>query len=227
MQLVLRGRVAGQDVVNVHHFEATAAQELLLTSDTDAQAWADAVKAGWLSAHQTRFRACHPNDWLLNEVVAQVLERPSLLEHKLTETTSTPGSAGTVGAGSGSLSSAAVIKWTSAVAGKHHRGRTFIGPIPTGFVLDGALVSTLITPLDAYRTNLVTSYSGATPSDGALLTIYSRPLDAGEQQWTVRIGGSLVVRANVDYDGNSSNVTGSATDPIARSQRRREVGVGS
>jgi hypothetical protein len=228
MQLVLRGRSFGQDIVNVLHFEASGAQELLIPTDSDKQAWAQAVAAGWISGQRTAFLSQKPVDYTLLDVVAQVVEKNGVGHGKLAETENAMSVAGAVTQNAENNIDAAVIRFKSVASGKHSRGRMYYGPLNPDMTSQGQLVSAVITALGVIFNGLLTAYSGATPTDGALLTVYSRPLHAGEQQWTVRIGGTLTVKSNpTAYAGNSNNVTAVQVDPIVRSQRRREIGVGS
>lgn len=226
-RITLRAKVGVNDIINSHHFEATAAQQLLNVSDAAAQSWAQAIAADWITSLTASWRACHPNDYTLLNVVAQVLDRSGQLNHKLVQTENPVSSAGTVAGASAALSDACVTKWRSIGAGKHHRGRSYVGPIPQGYVLVGLVSATYTGLVNTYAQALLTRYSGLTPSEGALLTIYSKPLDAGKQQWTKRVGPALTVFSNPDYDGDSSNVVSAIVDPIIRTQRKREVGVGS
>ena len=75
---------------------------------------------------------------------------------------------------------------------------------------------------------MVNRYTGAGASAGKWnLTIYSRPYNQGEYQYTVRDSTGLRVVSPPDYAGNSTFVTVGAVDNIGRVQRRREIGVGS
>lgn len=235
-QLTLVGRCQGNAVVNVHHFEASAGTEATLLSDTLAQTYAANLGNDWRTNLQTTWLACHPNDYYLDSIRVQVLERPGNLNHRLVPQDITTGlpAAGTVASAAGDLSGAAVIKWKSVTAGRSHRGRTYVGPLLQSWILDGSLIAGAKTVIDAYQAAMITRYTGlgSGAAAGYVLTIYSRPysntgVPTPEYQYTRRGPTGITVITPPDYNGQSSFVLSGSTDSTARVQRRRELGVGS
>lgn len=236
IQLSLIGGCQGQTIANVHHFEVTGAVEATLLSDTLAQSAAMAVGNDWRSNLQTPWLACHTNDYTLQRIQVQVLERPTQVNHRLVPQDITTGlpAPGTIAAAAADLSSAAVLKWKSVTAGRSHRGRTYVGPIAGASQLAGLVLAAFKTPLDAYVTAMITRYTGA--GAGVALagnfTIYSRPysnvgVPTPEYQYTRRGPTGITIVTPPDYAGQSSFVVSGSTDTTLRSQRRRELGVGS
>jgi len=228
--LVLHGRGAAQDMVTVFHFEATGAQQLLNTSDAAAQSWADALIDDWRTNHMSAWLAIIPAPYTLPRVTAQVLERNGQTNHKLslTERTYTSSFTGTYTATAATTdpTTCGIIRWKTPQAGKKHRGRSYV-PFP-GTTTAGQLVSNAKTVYQTFADGMITSYSGSTPANGSLMTVYSRPYSAPAGAYVKRIGGVLtVVNDTTDYDGDSTNITARQVDDILRVQRRRELGVGS
>lgn len=232
-KLALVGRCQGQAVIANHYFEATGAKEALLISDAVAQAAGATLAADWRTNLRATWLAPHTGDYFLDRIDAQVVERPANFEHRLLATSDVTGApaAGTVGANADDLASSAVIRWRSTLAGKHHRGRTYVGPLAPGTAAGGTLIAgAQTTAIDAYGAAMITRYTGAGAGvvAGYNLTIYSRPYSAPNGAYTKRIGGVLtVVNATTDYDGDSTFVATHALDLVVREQRRREVGVGA
>lgn len=244
-QLSLIGSSNGQSIVNVHHFQATPANEALLLNDGLAQTSAQALVNDWQANLQTLWLACHLATYSLVRRRVQVLERPANVSHRLVaidDTDSLP-AAGTFDPSQGAVglqedqTAAAVIRWATAVAGRSHRGRSYVGPISSGQIDNGVIAATAITAINAYAQAMITRYTGAGAGSvlGWDLGIYSRPysntgLPAGqapEYQYTKRTGSGLTVITPPDYNGNFTNATGATVDTTARVQRRRELGVGS
>jgi hypothetical protein len=59
------------------------------------------------------------------------------------------------------------------------------------------------------------------------LTVYSRPYNHLDYGYVTGSGPNRVFFYPPDYAGNSTNIIGYSVDSILRSQRRREIGVGS
>lgn len=236
VQLSLIGACQGQAIVNVHHFEASGGTEATLLSDTLAQTFAGNLAADWATNLKTAWLNAHPQDYSLTRVQVQVLERPGNVNHRLVPqdyTTGLPG-AGTIAFNSGDLSSAAVLKWKSVTAGRSHRGRSYVGPINNGNIVGGVVQAGWKTFLDAYVTAMINRYTGAGAgaAAGYVFTIYSRPYSntgvaTPEYQYTRRGPTGITVVTPPDYAGQSSFVVSGSTDTTARTQRRRELGVGS
>lgn len=229
-QLSLTGIMLGQQVVNVHTFEASSITEALLLNDGLAQTESGKIADDWLTNCKTAYLATKPADYLLDRVACQVLERPGTFRHKLTPTERVNISP-RVGTATGTcedLQACAVIRWRTPNAGKSHRGRSYVGPIVREWVLDGRLAGLGITAITAYADAMKNRYTGAgSAADDWPMTIYSRPYNAGEYQYATRKTGSLTVVTPPDYAGDSTFVTDYALDTIIRVQRRRQIGVGA
>jgi len=230
IQLTLLGRCQLQQIVNVHHYEVSAAVEATLLTDTLANTQAGALADDWIANLKTTWLGCHTSDYFLDSVNAQVLERPGTYNHKLTaqERPLSTGNQGTLASAADDMTTAAVARWRTPIAGKSHRGRSYIGPLADSEVNAGLLTVDITTPLQAYLTAFLNRYTGtgAVYTSGSM-TIYSKPYNTGEYQYVKRVGGVLTVVTPPDYAGNSTFITAAAIDPRARVQRRREIGVGS
>lgn len=230
-QLTVQGLAFGQQIVNTHHFEAEATYDIT-NNGTDAGAQADSqlLALDWIANLKTPYLAQLPVDYAMQNVICQVLERNGQFRHRLTpmENVSTgPGTNATLGTLE-NLTLAGVIRWRTPIAGKRHRGRSYIGPLGQSAVADGRLVTGAVTVLTAYADAMRNRYTGAGASAGKWnLTVYSRPYNSGEYQYTVRDSSGLHVVTPPDYAGDSTFVTTTSIDNTARVQRRRELGVGS
>jgi hypothetical protein len=230
VQLSLVGLCQGQQIVNVLHFEKEAVADALLLTDAAHQADGTALANDWLTNLLASWRPIHTPDYTLQKVVAQVLEVNGQIDHRLVATEVTSGSVGTGGNPSDDLTSAAVVKWRTPIAGRSHRGRSYIGPLEDTWGLNGSLVGAYVTLVNTWRDAMITRYTGspAPPVATWNLTIYSRPYTHPHGAYVKRVGGLLTVfNDTTDYDGNTTHVTAAVTDPIIRVQRRREIGVGS
>jgi hypothetical protein len=220
----------GSAVVNVWNFEASEALESSLVNDEVAQGESGDLVDEWLATMKAPWLATHPNDYVINLVTCQVVERPGNFRHRLTPSERPLGSAnsGTVSGIVEEAFAAAVVRWRTPQAGKSHRGRTYIGPIVQPWMTDGRLAAAGITAVTAFGTAMNNAYGGGgLPTRPYRLTVYSRPYNNGEYQYATRKTGSLTVVTPPDYAGNSTNVTTFSVDPILRVQRRRELGVGA
>jgi hypothetical protein len=229
-QMTLLGSALGSLIVNVINYEASTVEEATFVNDGVAQTSGSALASDWQTNMLSTWLACHPTEYKLNTIKVQVVERPGLFRHKLTPTeiTLTTGNSGSAGATTESLTNSAVVKWRTPQAGKSTRGRVYIGPIGEGWIADGRLNSTGLTPLNAWAAAQLTRYTGAGASAVRWhMAIYSRPYNMGEYQYASRKTGTLAVVTPPDYAGNSTFVTAQAVDGIVRVQRRREVGVGA
>lgn len=233
--LALIGKCQGQTVVNVHHFIATDTAEAAFSGTSDdagRQTWATGLATDWRTNCKTAYLSAHTNDYTLVEIRAQVLEVPTLFEHRLTaisDTTGLPG-AGTIAAASDDLAASAVIRWRTVIGNRHGRGRTYLGPLNDTAVDSGTLGSTYKALADAYITAMGRYIgAGAGVTAGYHLAIYSRPYSAPNGAYTRRVPGVglTVVNNTTDYNGTAIAVTSGVTDTTARVQRRREIGVGS
>lgn len=230
MSLTLIGTALTSQIVNVLHFEAPGAIDATLTDDELAIGWASARADHWIANAKTEWLACHPADYRLDMIKAQVLERKSYVDRKLTATEKpqTTANVGTLANPAEHPGSSVVMRWRTPIAGKRHRGRTYIGPIPQQYMNDGYLDTAFRTSYNAFGTKMITTYSGVSGNtNGALLTVYSRPTNEGEGGYPSHKGGTYHIEFFKDYDGNSTNVIAASLDPVLRSQRRRNIGVGA
>jgi len=230
-RLSLIGRCQGQTIVNVFHFEATTVHEATLGSDVVAQTSGATLATDWNTNLKTAYLAQLSSDYTLQTIRSQIVERPGQTDHILLATdnvTGLPG-AGTSGAASDDMSTAVVIKWKSVLAGRHSRGRTYIGPVQE--IISAAGLVSSATPFTAFKDAMITRYTGlgAGVVAGWNFTVYSRPYNAPHGAYTVRVPGSglTVVNNTTDYDGDSNFITSGKVDTILRTQRRRQIGVGS
>lgn len=244
-QLSLIGSSNGQSIVNVHHFQSTPANEALLVSDAAAQVSAQALVDDWQANLQASWLGCHLLQYTLVTRRIQILERPGNVSHRLVALDDNNGlpTAGTYdpGDGSGGLledqQAAAVVRWVTNIAGRSHRGRSYIGPLPSSQINNGVVSAPNLAVINTYAQAMITRYTGAGAGSvlGWDLCVYSRPysntgLPAGatpEYQYTKRTGTGLTVITPPDYDGNATNITSANVDSTMRVQRRRQLGVGS
>jgi hypothetical protein len=231
-EMSLIGVCDGQQIVNIHHFEATTLLQTAIPGDQDKVDAAGVLADHWLTNAKTAYLNVHATDYQLLLVKCQPIEATGVFRHKLTaaERPLSTANVGTVAGGSDALQSAAVVRWRTPQAGKTHRGRTYIGPLTASWIASGQLSAGGTTPINSWKDLMITLYgAGAIPGSNLnqRLTIYSKPYNSGEYQYATRKTGSLTVVTPPDYAGNSTNVTVGNLDPIVRTQRRREVGVGS
>lgn len=236
--LILHGKALGQDIVNVHHFEAQVAAELLMVSDGIAQTKANDLRDDWIAQVKTEWLACHPAVYDLVNVGVQVLERPGLYEHRLSEQMGVVGAthlgnADTVAFGSipDALQVAAEIKWRSLVSSRRARGRTYAGPILEAMT-DAAttlLTTAAQTVFNAYATEMLNRYeeTSGVSAAGWDFTIYNRPYDNGDYGYVKRVAGVRQFFYPPDYAGDVNHILTGVVDSTPRTQRRREIGVGS
>ena len=230
-QLSIIGSAFGQQFVNVHHFEASSAMEGDIGSDQDAQAEGAQLATGWITAQKAAYLGCVSTDYGMVMVRAQILERPGQREHRLTPSEIPSSGAGTGGQALGpseDTSVCGVVRWRTPQAGKSFRGRNYFGPIAAAWRTNGLLATAGVTALTAYKDAMISGYGATTPPGvGWVMTVYSRPYDQGEYGYVVGSGAQREMHFPPDYNGNSTNVTLGAIDPVLRSQRRRQIGVGA
>jgi hypothetical protein len=97
---------------------------------------------------------------------------------------------------------AGVVTWTTGLIGRSNRGRTFVPGIPEGHQAGGVLSSTLMGLYDLFGAALISTFAG------------------GSTDYELIVASNLVA-------GGGNAVTGKIVRPYVRSQRRREIGVGS
>jgi hypothetical protein len=228
-ELVIIGKAQGQQIVTVHAFEASAAEEATFLNDSLADASAITLRDDWVTNLQTAWLAALSSDYVIQTVGSQIVERPSTVSHRLGRQDRAPSGSGAGANASavGSLSAAAVIRWKSLIASRHARGRTFVPCLPSILIVDGIVQASAVALLNTYANTLRTRYAPTGAHSSWNLTVYSRPYDSPHGDYAKRTGGVLAVVHKPDYDGNSNFVTAHQVDNVARSQRRRELGVGA
>ena len=230
-ELTVLATALGQRIVNVHHFEATAVGDVTPAGDASRLTLCQTLIDSWQAAALTTWRACHNAQYVINTVKAQVVQVKTHIDRVLVpvEETMTTGNAGTDAATQADdMAAAALLKWKSSVAGKSHRGRTYIGPLPQTWSQDGMLQTSGLTACNAYGNAMISTY-GVTAGSSLdfRLTVYSRPCDKGEYGYVTGSGSLRQFFYPEARDGDSTNVVNFTTDPILRTQRRRVIGVGS
>ena len=234
-ELVLIGKVNNQEIINVHAFEASAAEEATFVNDGVADTSAQGLRDDWIANLLVSYRAIHGTGYSLVTVGSQIVERPATVSHRLGRQDRSDAplpAAGTAATAGGMLpiADAAVVRWRSLVASRSARGRTYFGGLPGDWrdlVNTGQWTAGFVTALDTYANTLRTRYSPGGAFAAWNLTVYSRPYTAPAGDYVKRVGGALTVIHLPDYAGNSNFVTSHVVDGIARTQRRREVGVGA
>ena len=230
-QISIIGTVYGQQIVNVHHFEAAQTLETTLVSDTIAMQQQAVLGQAWITAHKTRWLALFTADYSLQVVRAQILERPNLWRHRLLPSEIISTGAGTEVATSPPEDSTvcAVLRWRTPQAGRSFRGRNYLGPWPNNWRNNGMVVAAGATKLEAYRDGLLNQWGAqlTPPPADWMLTIYSRPYNEGEYGYVQGKHPNKTVFYPPDYAGNSTGIVSGAVDPVLRTQRRRQIGVGA
>jgi len=230
-QLSILATQQGQRIVNVHHFEATALADGAATLDVAKLALCQTLIDAWQAAAYTQWKALHIAGYVVNTLRAQVVQVRGQVDKMLVpvEETQSSSNLGTdTDLNIDDMVSSANIKWRSTTAGKKHRGRTYVGPLPTGWTLNGMLQSTGVTACNAYGNAMISTF-GVTAGSSAdfRLTIYSRPYNHLEYGYATGKNPNRIWYYPPDYDGDSTNVVNFVVDPILRTQRRREIGVGT
>jgi hypothetical protein len=229
-QLVIAGDSLGNQVVNVLHFEASTVKETSYATDQDAINDAGALADDWVTGMMATWRPAHGSEYAVRLITCQVLERPGNFRHRLSpvERPLTTNNNGTANVAAVNPSVSSVLRWRTPIAGKSHRGRMYLGPIPSDWQTNGRLHAIAQGPIGNFGTAHLARYGvGGSQANSWVQTVYSRPYNEGEYQYATRKGGTLHIVTPVDYAGNSTNVTTYVLDTILRVQRRREVGVGS
>jgi hypothetical protein len=229
-QLSIIGRAFGQSVVNVFHFQAEPTLEATFLTDDIARSATETLLEDWQTNLMSPWRGCHNGEYSVLMLRAQVLERPSNYEHRLTptEVAITSGGAGLDAGNAVNATGSGVIRWRTARAGKRYRGRSYVGPVTSSWSENGVLTSDYITLLNTFGNAMKTRYgAGGLPADTWVQTIYSRPFDQGDYGYPQGTHPNRVFFYPDAYAGDATNVTDFAIDTTLRSQRRRQIGVGS
>jgi hypothetical protein len=230
-QLTIIGAVYGQQIINTHHFEAAQTQEAGLTNDTLAQQLQQTLITAWVTSHKAKYLALFTGDYGMQMVKCQVLERPNQWRHRLlpTETISTGPGTETAQLPPEDSTVAAVLRWRTPQASRSTRGRNYFGPWPNSWRANGMVVAAGATKIETYRDSLLTMWGAQlTPAPADfMLIIYSRPYNHGEYSYVQGKNPNRQVHYPEDYAGNSTGVISGAVDPVLRSMRSRQVGVGA
>lgn len=204
-EIVLKATCQGQLVVNTLYLRAEAAGDL---SQHGADTWNTSLLATW--------RACHTPDYTLTTIACRQINPPGPVAYERAPTSST----GTLANPAGSLTSCAVVKFTTAYIGRSRRGRNFVGPFGGSEVTAGLISSGITTVVNAYYTALNGLWGqGGSDSTNMRWVVWSRHIASTISQATPPAMGSP--------SSASAYVVAYHLDPIARVLRRRELGVGS
>lgn len=205
-ELALKGTCNGQTIVNVHHFRAEDAGDL---STSIASDWNTNLKATWL--------ALLPPTYSLTLLTCRQINPPGPVGIDFVPTGTVTGGVGTV---AGGLNVAQVIKWQTAFIGRSRRGRTFVGPMAVERVSGGNVIAAQQTNALAYVTAMLGRYgAGGTFASTARLVIWSRTIAENVSQDPPPAMGAA--------GSASAYVTAGSSQLPARSQRRRDLGVGA
>jgi hypothetical protein len=231
IQISLIGACGGQQIVNVHHFQANDATDANLITDALRQGAVTTLVNLWNSNEKTEWLAAKPQAYTLNMIRGQMIECKTFKSRRLVpvELTLSSGNAGTAADTTiDDFHTAGVIRWRSAIAGKSSRGRSYVGPLPDNFTNSGQLAAPGVTALSAYGAAMQDAYfESDTPDPTWRLTVYSRPYDYQEYGYVRGSGPSRDWYWPPDYNGDANNVMTYAIDTTLRTQRRREIGVGA
>jgi hypothetical protein len=230
-QLSIIGQAFGVSIVNTHHFQAAGTQESSMTSDALAQAAGTTLANAWITTAKTAYLECVTMDYSMIMVRAQIIERPNQWRHRLTPSEVSSTGAGTAGASESAEDAfvSANLKWRTARAGKSYRGRTYFGPCAQGWRTNGTLNSQGVTALELYRDVMLNTWGAnkAPASTTWVLTVYSRPYNKGEYGYVIGSGPNREFFYPDEYAGAATDIGVGAADPILRTQRRRQLGVGA
>jgi hypothetical protein len=193
-EVILKGACAGQAIYNVLHFKNTG--------DLEISTLPEAMELGGATS------------WI-NELVDFICSDysiSSLLVRQSIDTVAgpqieVPFSTTYTGQGGGSaehLPTSAVIKWLTAVGGRSGRGRSYLGPLSSGHVIDGTITSSIVTAIEGFATSM--------------LSVFSLLGESYNGNWEFGIWSRLLSVFN--------GMTGGIARPQAKTQRRRQLGVG-
>jgi len=226
-ELSLKGHYLQQLHVMTHHFEAIAANEGQFPDDASKIAQGSIIIDAWEAACLSQFRSMKNVSFVLTDATCQVLQVRGFSDHRLVGVQKNYNLGGTapVGAAGQPGTLAGIIRWTTNIAGRSHRGRSYVGGMPAEWTVNGGLDTNGQTALNNYANAMVGTFKPPGPnSASAFFTIYSRPYKYSA--WTFWADGTLNVHEAGPYDGNSTGVLNHQIDTVARVQRRRELGVG-
>lgn len=205
-ELAIKAVCNSQSIVNVHHFRAEGAGDL---STSIASDWNTNLKTTWL--------ALLPPTYALALLTCRQINPPGPVGVDFVPTGTLTGGVGTV---AGGLNVAQVIKWTTAFIGRSRRGRTYVGPMAIERVSGGNVIAAQQTNALAYVTAMLARYgSGGAFAATARMVIWSRTIADNVSQDPPPAMG---IAASA-----SAYVTAGTSALPARSQRRRDLGVGA
>lgn len=205
-ELAIKAVCLSQQIVAIHHVRAESAGDHSTTIPT---AWNTTAKGAWLAqlpaAYSLQVLACRQ----INPV------GPVGVEFTPTGTI-----VGTTVTQPSTLVACGVIKWTTSYVGRSRRGRTFYGPLGGDQYTGGNLIAGVRTNIQAYVTALLGLWgTGGSDSANNRLVVWSRTIAENiSQSPPPAIGDPASAAAYI--------MAGSAQS-IVRTQRRRELGVGS
>jgi len=205
-ELAIQGVCNGQTIVNVHHFRAEGAGDL-----------STSIASDWDTNLKSTFLALLPPTYSITLLKCRQINPPGPVGADVTPTGTVTGGVGTV---AGGLNVAQVIKWTTAFVGRSRRGRSFIGPMAIERVSGGNVITAQQTNALAYVTAMLARYgSGGTFASTARMVIWSRTIADNVSQDPPPAMGAA--------GSASAYVTAGTSQLPARSQRRRDLGVGA
>lgn len=204
-QLAIIGICNGQKIVNTHHFRAEAGGDL-----------SSAIATDWDTNLKTSFLALLPPTYSIQQYKCVQINPEGPVGVEQAPTGTVTGGVGTV---AGGLNVAQVLKWTTGFVGRSRRGRTFIGPMAIERVSGGTLIAGQVTNGATYITNMLARYgAGGAFEATARLVIWSPTLAAASSQNPPPAMGSAL--------SASAYVLAGVSIAQAKSQRRRDIGVG-
>lgn len=202
-RLALVGTYAAQQIVNVFHYRQTTVN---VSGNTDVNELASAFSGGTL----TDLLAATVNAYTANTIESRTFPLPGIalmgvdVPVGLTGDLATPGMPPSV---------AVVLKRLTAFLGRKYRGRIFLVGCPRTAVTGGTIT-------DAGQLTLYSNFSARLNS-----AITSGNAGAPTFQPELNVVVPLVPGPGFGY--RATDVTNAVVTTILRSQRRREVGVGS
>lgn len=196
----------GQTVVNSHFFRAEAGGDL---STGIANDWITNLKATWL--------ALLPPPYTIQTVKCRQINPPGPVGVEIVPGGTNTGGVGTV---PGGMNVAQVLKWTTPYIGRSRRGRTFVGPMAIERVSNGQMIAGQITNGTTYITTMLGRYgAGGAFEATARMVIWSPTIAAATSQNPPPAMGTA--------GSASAYVVAGTSVAYAKSQRRRDLGVGA
>lgn len=144
MKLVINGVSDAQAIVNVLHYKYTG------VSVTTASL--DAFITAWRAAHLAQWLAVHGSGYVLQSFVATDI---STLTGQTAAQTLVTGNVGTGGSPNVPNNVALALSWRTANVGRTNRGRTYLGGLPVGHIVQDSPDSTLISAVATLMAALI------------------------------------------------------------------------